>query len=291
MTPFSVCHEIAKKNGSPLFLVSRLLGQKKQRLFITAYAAMRIVDDLVDETFFTNTTLQRQQIRPQTLQQIELWRQQALAASQGCFQPNSAAFEPMIFTGLNATIGVSDLGPWPWNALATAMKHDVNEQEIVAWTDFLDYCEGATVAPAATFAYILACEIQNGRYVLEQNPNYCQDHVREMAVFCYLIHIIRDLDKDVKKHAQLITIPTTLLDTAGLQRETLSDNLNRKESMEALIRSLLTLAEPLLNNGQQKINKIPLKKLEAMILQRLLNKYIRLFHQLNANPTRFLPST
>ncbi|MEO5332655.1 MAG: squalene/phytoene synthase family protein [Magnetococcus sp. YQC-5] len=288
MTPFSVCHDIAKKNGSPLFLVSRLLGAKKRRLFITAYAAMRVVDDLVDETFLAGDDQERAECRGHVLAQIAHWRGQALAAAQGCYQPYMDAFEPMVFLGLNETAGVSDLGPEPWTALAAAMEHDVNEQEIVSWQDFLDYCEGATVAPAATFAYILACEVREGRYVLGQHPGYCQDHVRDMAIFCYLIHIIRDLARDVTKHAQLITIPGEMLDAANLERATLAQSLDRKDSMEILIRSLLAQAKHHLLVGQQIIDQIPMQSLEKMILHRLLGKYIKLFRRLSINPLCFL---
>ncbi|MBF0429475.1 MAG: squalene/phytoene synthase family protein [Magnetococcales bacterium] len=288
MTPYSVCHDIAKKNGSPLFLVSRLLGFKKRRLFITTYAAMRIVDDLVDENFFSGDDRQRQESRESVLRQIDSWQEQALTAAQGDFVPRSDSIQPLVFIGLNETVGVSNLGPWPWIALAGAMQHDVHEREIVTWGDFLDYCEGATVAPAATFAYILACVFRDERYVLEQGMEYCRDHVREMAIFCYLIHIIRDLAKDVKKHAQLITIPRTLLEAASLQRHTLAFSLNHKESMDLLIRSLLEKAGELLSSGQEAIQKIALHSLEKIILHKLLDKYIQLFHQLNTNPTRFL---
>ncbi|MBF0126732.1 MAG: squalene/phytoene synthase family protein [Magnetococcales bacterium] len=288
MTPFSVCRDIAKKNGSPLFLVSRLLGARKRRLFITAYAAMRIVDDLVDEHFFTRDIRERAAIKDGILRRIDLWRQQAVAASTGDFQPVEDSFEPMVFVGLNETAGISDLGPWPWTALAGAMEQDVREREIVTWNDFLEYCEGATVAPAATFAYILACQVREGRYVLEQAPGYCQDHVRDMAIFCYLIHIIRDLAKDVKKHAQLITIPRDFLAAAGLTRATLGESLEREASMESLIRAMLEQAGRLLASGQPTIDRIPLLRLEKWILQQLLSKYIQLFQQLRARPTRFL---
>ncbi|MBF0190104.1 MAG: squalene/phytoene synthase family protein [Magnetococcales bacterium] len=288
MTPFSVCHEIAKRNGSPLFLVSRLLGEKKRRLFLSAYAAMRIIDDLVDENFLNADHPDRHASRVQTLERIEQWRLQALAASHDTFVPDARSLEPMVFVALRATVGVSDLGEWPWNALADAMIRDVREEEIVTWEDFLAYCEGATVSPATTFAYILACEARDDRYVLAQPLDFCRDHVRQMAIFCYLVHIVRDLAKDARKQVQLITIPRHLLAEAGFRRETLVQGLEDKASLEPLIRALLERAQALLEPGLERIHRIPLRPLERMILNRLLKKYIDLHALLGADPTRFL---
>ncbi|MBF0628864.1 MAG: squalene/phytoene synthase family protein [Magnetococcales bacterium] len=289
MTPFSVCQDIAQKNGSPLFLVSRLLGEKKRRLFITAYAAMRIIDDLVDETFQAGDPSQRAANRPLILARIAQWRAQAIAANRRAFLPAPDAFAPPVFEALQETIGASDLGEWPWNALAEAMIRDVEEQEILTWTDFLDYCEGATVSPATTFAYILACEVRDHRYVLAHPPTFCRDHVRDMAVFCYLIHIVRDLAKDARKPPQLITIPRQMLAASGLHREGLALALeHNKTALIPLIRALLAQARERLAPGLETIHRLPLRPLERMILNRLLKKYIDLHAQLEADPTRFL---
>ncbi|MBF0273522.1 MAG: squalene/phytoene synthase family protein [Magnetococcales bacterium] len=288
MTPFSACHEIAKRNGSPLFLVSRLLGEKKRHLFLSAYAAMRIVDDLVDENFLNADHPDRHVSRLLTLERIEQWRSQALAAARSTFVPDEHSLEPLVFSALSATVGISDLGEWPWNALADAMIRDVREEEIVTWEDFLAYCEGATVSPATTFAYILACEVQDGRYVLAQPLDFCRDHVRQMAIFCYLIHIVRDLAKDARKQVQLITIPRHMLAQAGFRRETLVRGLEDKATLAPLIRALLEQAQALLVPGLETIHRIPLRSLERMILNRLLKKYIDLHAQLRADPTRFL---
>ncbi|MBF0215165.1 MAG: squalene/phytoene synthase family protein [Magnetococcales bacterium] len=288
MTPFSVCHDIAKRNGSPLFLVSRLLGEKKRRLFLSAYAAMRVIDDLVDENFLGSDALRRETLRAQTLERIERWRLQALEATAGTFRPNEQSFEPMIFSALVETIGASDLGPWPWNAMAEAMSRDVREVEILTWADFFAYCEGATVSPATIFAYILACEVREGRYVLERPPDACRDQVRSMAIFCYLVHIARDLAKDACKQAQLITIPRDLLAGAGFRRETLCAGLNHKPSLAPVIRGLMEQARTLLAPGLESIHRLPLRPFERMILNRLLKKYIDLHAELEADPLRYL---
>ncbi|MBF0164242.1 MAG: squalene/phytoene synthase family protein [Magnetococcales bacterium] len=287
-SPDAVCHAIARRNGSPLFLVSRLLGGAKRRLFISAYAAMRVIDDLVDENFFAMSHDQRRVERDRILERVETWRLQARAASRGGFAPREDSFHPDVFLALNDTIGQSDVGDWPWNALADAMRHDVHEQEIVTWEDFLAYCEGATVSPAATFAYILACEAQDGRYRLNRPDPFCRDQVRDMAIFCYLIHIARDLAKDARKDRQLITIPTEMLAEAGFRRDTLAAGLDRKASLIPLIRALTDRASERLATGLDTISRLPLRTLERWILDRLLKKYRDLHLQLIENPLRYL---
>lgn len=287
-SPDAVCHAIAQRNGSPLFLVSRLLGGAKRRLFVSAYAAMRVIDDLVDENFLALPREQRPGQRERVLEKIETWRLQARAASRHAFTPRADSFHPDVFLALNETIGQSDLGDWPWDALADAMRHDVHEQEIVTWEDFLAYCEGATVSPAATFAYILACEVQDGHYRLNRPDPFCRDQVRDMAIFCYLIHIARDLAKDARKDRQLITIPTGMLAEAGFRRDTLAAGLDRKASLIPLIRALTDRASERLATGLDPIARLPLRTLERWILDRLLNKYRALHLQLIENPLRYL---
>ncbi|MEO5347051.1 MAG: squalene/phytoene synthase family protein [Magnetococcus sp. YQC-9] len=288
MTPDAACLAIAQRNGSPLFLVSRLLGAAKRRLFLAAYAAMRVVDDLVDEQYLALPDERRMLQKDATLARIETWRAQARSASANAFVPDANPFHPEIFLALNDTAGLSDLGAWPWNALADAMRHDAHETEIITWEDFLAYCEGATVSPAATFAYILACEVQEGGYRLNRPESFCRDHVRDMAIFCYLIHIARDLAKDARKDRQLITIPTEMLAEAGFQRDTLATGLERKESLIPLIRSLTDRASERLDAGLQIIARLPLRSLERWILDRLLKKYQDLHRVLQEDPTRFL---
>ncbi|NGZ07554.1 MAG: squalene/phytoene synthase family protein [Magnetococcales bacterium] len=289
MTPFSVCHQIARKNGSPLFLVSRLLGTRKRQLFLAAYATMRIIDDLVDDAFLPLDNAQRHARRATTLEQIERWRTHVLTALDGCLVPEPDAPDAPIFQALMVTAGHSNLGAWPWNALADAMVHDVQEQEILTWEDFRHYCEGATVSPATTFAYILACEVRDGRYVLDQPPEFCRQRVHAMAIFCYLIHMARDLAKDVCKPPQLITIPRTVLAACGLQRDTLGATLQSdKRALAPLIEALLAEARTLLPPGMAAIQTLPLRPLEQMILNRLLKKYRTLFDQLTTDPMRFL---
>ncbi|MBF0295952.1 MAG: squalene/phytoene synthase family protein [Magnetococcales bacterium] len=288
MTPLEVCHDIARRNGSPLYLVSRLLGAGKRRLFLTAYAAMRVVDDLVDEDFLDGDAEGRAARRGEVLTRIALWREQALACVRGAFQPGEAAFAPMVFQGLNETLGASDLGEWPWVALAAAMEHDVREQEIVTWEDFLGYCEGATVAPATTFAYILACEERGGRFRLERDPAFCRDRVRSMAVFCYLMHILRDLSRDARRHVQLITIPRTTLAEAGLRREELAAALQRRDpAVGRLVGALNARAGELLVSGREAIAGLPLNALERVILGQLLVKYIDFHERLRKDPAAF----
>ncbi|MBF0181781.1 MAG: squalene/phytoene synthase family protein [Magnetococcales bacterium] len=288
MTPLEVCHDIARRNGSPLYLVSRLLGAGKRRLFLTAYAAMRVVDDLVDEDFLAGDAGHRDARRGEVLTRIAVWRDQALACTRGGFVPGDAAFAPMVFQGLNETLGASDLGEWPWIALAAAMEHDVLEREIVTWEDFLAYCEGATVAPAATFAYILACEERGGRYRLERDPAFCRERVRAMAVFCYLMHIVRDLSRDARRHVQLITIPRETLAEAGLRREDLAAALQRRDPAAGrLITALNARAGELLVAGRVAIEGLPLNALERVVLRKLLVKYIDFHERLREDPEVF----
>lgn len=281
MIPMDRCLEIAEKNRSPLFQASRLFLREKRDLFLASYAAMRLVDDLVDEGFLASQDQSPQRIA-RVKEQIEQWRCQAEAAAMGSFSRSKDSFDPLVFEALNETVGRSNLGKWPWNALASAMVADVEGRSLETWSDFLEYAEGATVAPATVFLHILACEPNQGRYESLESPLFYREKVREMAIFCYLVHIVRDLAKDASSSGQLVTIPNQVLAQTGLDKSSLATLLREDpQKVIPLKRVLLQKAHGFLHNGMDKLmTAAPLKTLEKKILQHLMEHYTGPFREM-----------
>ena len=195
---------------------ARLREAEKRALFYVTYAAMRVLDDAVDVRFLSLPAPERQRRRPQVLALIDRWSEQVAMATAGRRAEGPEAFEPAVFGLLAEHLSKSEIGLGPWQALARSVRRDAQEIRPATWADLLDYCEGACVAPGAVFLYILACRVTAGGRTRVSLPRPVTDHARSMALFCYLTHILRDLEQDARGNPQLLTFPDDLLARAGL---------------------------------------------------------------------------
>ena len=209
------CADFVAARPSNVTRLAARLAPWRRALFFPAYCAMRAIDDEVDEGFLRLDAVRRRACRRAMAARLNAWRRHASAAACGRYRGGGAGDHHTIFTAMNATIGQSVLGPEPFAALARAMGRDVEERQLAGWGDFLDYAEGAAVAPAAVFVFILACQAQTGALRLARP---CADYVRHLALFSYLVHILRDLRGDAWRAPQHLTLPAAALRAAGLTR-------------------------------------------------------------------------
>jgi phytoene synthase len=79
-------------------------------------------------------------------------------------------------------------------AFAKSMIYDIHSDGFTTLQSFLQYAEGASVAPASIFVHLCGIQKQNGHYT---EPRFdVKDAATPCAVFSYLVHIIRDFQKD-----------------------------------------------------------------------------------------------
>lgn len=193
---------ITRARASPLVRAAGLLRCPERRaLFDCTYAAMRIVDDAVDAA----PRLPRRAVAAR----VDRWLTQAVAAMRGRFRPQPDSYEPALFAALDRYGGGSTIGPTPWRRLARALQTDVAGRKLATWRDFMTYAEGASVAPAGIFIYIIGCEVGRGSRTRLRLPRPPAAYARDLALFCYLVHMLRDLAPDVR--AGLTTLPASLL--------------------------------------------------------------------------------
>ncbi len=201
------CRNLIAAKRSPLVLVAAALPLPRQNIFYPAYAAMRIIDDFVDDDFLARPKDRRDRDRPAAKHRASQWRLRTEAASLGREVDLPSDQHDLIYEAVRLTLGAGTLGPAPWLALAGAMQHDLSERTLMSWADFDEYAEGAAVAPATIFIYILACRIGPGHTSSMPQDLPARDHARDLAKYCYLVHILRDLREDARLDPQLLTIP------------------------------------------------------------------------------------
>ncbi len=288
---FQYCNDITKKSASNLWYVSRSLPKAKQKLFVASYASMRVIDDYVDDEFLPLNKNKRNIKRQFSVGKISKWKNDAILSAAGDYNDDNGEYSK-IFTALNSCLSKSNLGAGAWSRLADAMYFDVKESKLNDWGDFLNYCIGATIAPAEVFLYILGCHMDdNGNYIDDSNMNF-SSMAKEMAVFCYLVHIMRDIAKDFKQGGQLLTIPLDILTKCDLINNSPTGEFNSitQKKLENLIAILIFKAKEILPDLKAKEDsfKSVLKRRERLIFSSLLAIYRNIFNKIKNNPYDFI---
>ncbi len=102
---------------------------------------------------------------------------------------------------------------WPWEKLVRAMQFDLSHRSFESWLIFRRYTEGAAIAPAAVFIYLTTSDPKS------ISPQTAREIALPLAMFAYLVHIIRDLRRDLERG--LFYIPDGWLERHGLNQVSL----------------------------------------------------------------------
>lgn len=284
-TPQKIAAEITRKSASNLWFVGQALSAKRRRLFEASYATMRLIDDFVDDEFLARAADMRAESRDAARSRVLAWEAACCAAIANQHPKDSGgnAQEAAVIAALREAAEHSDVPDAPWRALARAMAFDIAEHPLTTWADFEDYCEGATVAPAAVFLFVLQAESRSGHLRAGLSGEELADQARDMAIFCYLVHIVRDFAKDTEKGGQLVTIPSEVFASHGLTRDHPS---GEGRSVLPLLEDLVARAGLYRLKARAMADSlIPLMGLaEGKILDALLSIYERLHDGLLDDP-------
>jgi len=256
--PLARCKELTVRSPNHLHHAAQRLNEStRYDFFLSAYACMRTLDDLIDEEFLRLAQQERRQNRSAILNRVSQWETQVKAAAHAEYTARDEDFEPMVFTALNMCLGQSDLKEGPFLRLARSLRRDVLEEELASWDELLDYCEGAAVAPGAVFIYLLAArEEEPGRLVLSDSIDAMAE-ARDLAHFCYFTHIVRDLRQDSASSSQLLTLPADLLQECGFSRSSFSRAVLRQDDrVRPVVRRMLGEAEAAGGRARQRVKAL-----------------------------------
>ncbi|MBR9682508.1 MAG: squalene/phytoene synthase family protein [Candidatus Aenigmarchaeota archaeon] len=149
------------------------------------YKSMRIIDDLVDN----------RKIIGNKIPNIE---KKEILAKMDSYMINNRKIQNRFQKDLLTTTEKFQIPLWPWKKFSKAMIYDLNNDSFKTFYDFIKYSEGAAVAPASIFMHFCGIKKNKKEYI---SPNYdIQKAARPIALFAYLVHIIRDFQKDQKNN-------------------------------------------------------------------------------------------
>ena len=146
---------------------------------------------------------------------------------------NQAKFEADVYRWISTVIEASSEMPshrelidtvqrfcipfWPLEAFAKSMIYDIYHDGFPTLQSFIDYAGGASVAPASIFMHLAGLRQSDGKYL---PPLFdVKEVATPCAIFSYLVHIIRDFQKDHLNN--LNYFPDDLIAKYGMDRQQL----------------------------------------------------------------------
>ncbi len=166
-----------------ILIAASFWDEKRYHAAKVCYKFMRMIDDLIDDRKALGDEIS-------CLEQEELSKK--VNGWIDCLEtmPDDDPF----YRELIQTISTFKIPLQLFHNFAKSMLYDINHDGFLSLDDFMEYSEGASVAPASIFVHLCCLSEENGEY---QTPDYDIVNVaRPCAIFSYLVHIIRDFQED-----------------------------------------------------------------------------------------------
>jgi len=197
----------------------------------TCYRFMRAIDDLID-----NYKSENQKIAEEEREQFEKEVNQWINSVH-----NIDDADPWK-SKLIGTMNRFKIPLWTMETFATSMIYDIHHDGFATLETFLDYSRGASIAPASVFVHL--CGITNTNTEYKEPVFDVRNAATPCAVFSYIVHIIRDFQKD--QHNNLTYFSDDLIAKYGLDRQQLkaiSSGGEIPQGFRELIREYYQLAD------------------------------------------------
>jgi phytoene/squalene synthetase len=237
----------------------------------TCYRFMRMIDDLIDNHKAENKFIAPEERKDFTAS-VNNWLRMAMLTSDMSQEGKDLA----------ETISKFRIPVWPLEAFAKSMIYDIDHDGFATLDDFIEYSQGASVAPASIFVHLNGLVKKNGSY--EEPVFNVRSASTPCALFSYLVHIIRDFQKD--QHNNLNYFADELLAKHGLNRQVLKEislGLPAGKNFRNLIKEYLVLADHYRLETYDWIKKISpvLQPRYQLSLEIIFSLYLMVFERID----------
>jgi len=243
----------------------------------TCYRFMRTIDDLIDNYKAANRMIAVAK-RKEFIADVNEWLK-TIIISEDC-NPEKVA--------LIKTIERFRIPLWPLKAFAKSMIYDINNDGFATLEAFLDYAQGASVAPASVFVHLSGIISEDGYY--KAPPFDVRDAAIPCAIFSYLVHIIRDFQKD--QFNNLNYFADDLIRKNGLTRQELNNIAHGSpvtDGFRNLIREYYTLADVYRKKIREVIMRIgpAMEPRYQLSLEIIFSLYLMVFERIDVEYGNF----
>jgi phytoene/squalene synthetase len=171
------------KDHPNILIAANFWEQERYCAAKTCYKFMRAVDDMIDNHKSKNKLIAPHE-RKEFTANVNEWLKMIIV-SEEC---NPLQKE------LSETVKKFRIPLWPMDAFARSMIYDINNDGFPTLDAFLEYSNGASVAPASIFVHLNGLIKKGDEY--EVPPFDVKWAATPCAIFSYMVHIIRDFRKD-----------------------------------------------------------------------------------------------
>jgi phytoene synthase len=203
----SIAFEEIEKHPN-ILIAARFWDNRRFLAAKTCYRFMRMIDDHIDDRKAKDeaiTCLEKEVLTNKVNSWIE------------CLVSNPEN-DPMI-RELTETISTFHIPLQLFHNFTKSMLYDIDHSGFSTLGDFIDYAEGASVAPASVFVHLCCLSEENGEY---HPPDFDVIKLaRPCAIFSYIVHIIRDFQEDQQSNLSYFALD--ILKKNGLQPSDLKD--------------------------------------------------------------------
>ena len=253
-----------------LDIAARVWDKERYEAFKICYRSMRVIDDLVDNRKAEGplTDTEREMIK----NSINSWLK-SFTEKKPIDQ-----FQEDLLTAIDKF----KIPFTPWVRMGQAMIYDLYHNGFSSLLSFLRYSEGAAIAPASIFTHLCGVIKIGEKY---QTPQYkIRTAARDLALFSYLVHIIRDFQKDRQNglnyfadfYLEKYNITDIDLDNVATEQG-ISDNFRQ------MIAKYFSITEYYRNKARDTIDQIcPLiDKRYQLSLELIYHLYLQIFNKID----------
>ncbi|MFX1466345.1 MAG: squalene/phytoene synthase family protein [Promethearchaeota archaeon] len=257
---------------------ARFWDDERYNVFKLCYRSMRVVDDLIDDRKVDGGKLSDIE-KSILIEKITDWIE-ALENKT----PIDSFQEQFLETLARFKIPV-----WPWRIFAQSMIYDLNHQGFRTFPIFLEYAEGAAVAPGSIFMHLCGIIKENDGYFPPQFD--IRKAARPLARFCYLVHIVRDFQKD--QNSGLNYFADNLLVENGLNPMILRDIANGGKAnpkFRKLMQQYYNFAEDYRSKARHMLSEISayLEPRYLLSLEIIYSLYLQIFERIDVQNGSFI---
>jgi phytoene/squalene synthetase len=170
-------------NQPILELAARCWDADRYEAFRVCYRSMRWIDDLVDH---------QKAATPRIIKSKIVQIERTIASWMNAIRTRD--FFDSSQKELAEVLHEFKIPLDPWRRFLKSMLYDLRHDGFASMLTFLRYCNGAAIAPASIFMHLCGIRKDERGY---RPPEYdSREAARPLALFSYLVHIIRDFQKD-----------------------------------------------------------------------------------------------
>ncbi len=265
------------KDHPNILIAARFWEDDRYEAAKTIYRFMRYIDDMIDDRKALDGMLSCMEKKIYA-DQVNAWID--------CLGMDQAS-DP-IFGEVTDTIHRFRIPLHFFYNFARSMVFDIHHDGFATFDEFLDYAEGASNGPASVFVHLCCLDQLQGEYV-PMNV-VISDVARPCAIFSYLVHIVRDFQKD--QFNNLNYFAQDILEKNGLTPEMLKDIAlggEIPEGFRAVIKEYKTLAGKYKTATERMLRSLE-GKLEPrymLSLRIIFHLYLRIYNRIDPVHGRF----